>query len=66
MHASHSVADDLAADLGNMKLEALPPPPPTLPAAPTKPGALPADAYRQQILDQVARDRVTIIHGETG
>ena len=35
------------------------------PAAPPK-NALPADAYRDQILRQIEKDRVTIIHGETG
>lgn len=35
------------------------------PARPVN-NSLPTDAYRQQILDQISRDRVTIIHGETG
>lgn len=43
----------------------VPPPPPPQPAA--KPStALPTDAYREEILQQIERDRVTIIHGETG
>lgn len=28
--------------------------------------ALPIDAYREEILHRIARDRVTVIHGETG
>lgn len=43
------------------EVNASPPPPPA-----TSSTALPADAYREQILQQIARDRVTIIHGETG
>lgn len=39
----------------------VPPPPPPKPST-----ALPTDAYREEILQQIERDRVTIIHGETG
>lgn len=36
------------------------------PAVATKPGELPVDKYRDEIIHRVERDRVTIIHGETG
>eukprot|EP01034_Spumella_vulgaris_P038679 gene38679-47773_t len=36
------------------------------PLLPTKSDALPIDAYREQILAKIKRDRVVIIHGETG
>jgi HrpA-like RNA helicase len=34
--------------------------------APNTSQALPIDAYREEILLRIRRDRVTIIHGETG
>lgn len=61
-----------AAKAGNKKAEAAsfpaPPVPPASESAPNKPkpGALPTDAYREQIMDLIDRERVTIIHGETG
>ena len=36
------------------------------PEAPSSSTGLPIDAYREEILHRVGRDRVTIIHGETG
>lgn len=43
--------------------------PPTVAApetTPSKPDVLPIDAYKEEILRRVERDRVVIIHGETG
>lgn len=73
---------DLAEKLQNLMLQAkvISPPSGTTAAGttagdaaksaliPPKPlsAPLPTDAYREQILSQIEKDRVTIIHGETG
>ena len=54
-------ANALATSMNQMKIEDRP-----TKESIAKSNALPTDAYREQILEQIERDRVTIIHGETG
>ncbi len=55
-------ATALAESMSKMKIEEKQ----SKEAPPANKNALPTDAYREQILKQIERDRVTIIHGETG
>ncbi|CAM9805903.1 unnamed protein product, partial [Pylaiella littoralis] len=48
-------------DVGSQAAETQAPPPP-----PPPPVVLPIDTYREEILEHVRNNRVTVIHGETG